>query len=562
MKKLWKRLGALLMTAALMLTVCGAVAAEDTETAEQAAALPGNAAITVQNQTIQISGVADGDVVTAYRAYGYDSSYNNYEYDSNFSAYVSGYNSDAATKGVQDYLKSLDRSGVRELFSAYAIACNKGTANFPAEKTVSAAAAGGSTTVTLAPGYYMLLVTTTESNNKIYKVMTVFIQVKSGVLHVYGGDSNTELSAEGGVYNMEVKSVAGPVISKKVYDSDASNSANWKTTASAGVGDTLNFYVSVELPNYTEGNAHLENLRVEDTMTNLSYVDGTAKVTSVQAGQNVEATGAITGVIPQDGKIIFQLDYDVVKNLGTFYITYSAVMQPSAVGTVQDGNTFTATNSAKLFYRAPDSSVDQSTGAETTTIYSYGLNLNKVTPNNDGGYDDLDGAVFSVYTNAAMTGTDGLVSFVLENGYYRPAMTGETGVTELPANADVSIRGLELGSYYIKEVETPSGYYKPQGGVKVDLVGARTQNDEERRLTGVLDTSTGAQRTSDKDNGIVGTRTLNGAVLDLAIVNVSSPILPTTGGPGTVAVSIAGVALMILGAFLFLSYRRKRGNEA
>lgn len=562
MKKLWKRLGALLMTAALMLSVCGAAAAADTETAEQAAALPGNAAITVENQTIQIGGIADGDVVTAYRAYGYDSSYNNYEYDSNFSAYVSSYNSDAASKGVQNYLKSLDRSGVRELFSAYAIACNKGTAQFPADRTVSAAAVGGSAAVTLAPGYYMLLVTTTESNNKIYKVMTVFIQVKSGVLHVYGGDSNTELSAVGGVYTLEAKSVAGPVISKKVYDTNAANSANWKSTASAGVGDTLNFYVSVELPNYTEGNAHLENLRVEDTMTNLSYVDGTAKVTSVQGGQNVEAAGAITGVTQQNGKIIFSLNYDVVKNLGTFYITYSAVMQPSAVSTVQDGNTFTAANSAKLFYRAPDSSVDQSTAAETTTIYSYGLNLSKVTPNNDNGYDALNGAVFSVYTNADMTGTDGLVGFVLENGYYRPAMTGEEGVTELPANSTVSIRGLELGSYYIKEAETPSGYYKPQGGVKVDLVGARTQNDEERKLTGVLDTSTGAQRTSDKDNGIVGQRSLNGAVLELSIVNVSSPILPTTGGPGTVAVSIAGVALMILGAFLFLSYRRKRGSES
>ncbi len=556
MKKRWKRLGALLMTAALMLTVCGAVAADD----EEEGVLYGVPVI--QNQTITIGGIADGDVVTAYRAYGYDSSYNNYEYDSNFSAYVRGYNSEAASKGVQEYLKSLDNVGVRALFSAYAIACNKGTAKLPTVSTASAAATGGSASVSLTPGYYMLLVTTTQGNNRIYKVMTVFIQVKSGVLHVYGGDSNTELSAAGGVYTLEAKSVAGPVISKKVYDSDANNSANWKTTASAGVGDTLQFYVSVELPNYTEGSAHLENLRVEDTMTNLSYVDGTAKVTSVQNGQSVEATGAITGVTQQDGKIIFQLNYDVVKNLGTFFIAYSAVMQPSAVGTVQDGNTFTATNSAKLFYRAPDSSVDQSTGAETTTIYSYGLNLNKVTPNNDGGYDDLDGAVFSVYTNAAMTGDEGLVSFVLENGYYRPAMTGEAGVTKLPANADVSIRGLELGSYYIKEVETPSGYYKPQGGVKVDLVGARTQNDEERKLTGVLDTSTGAQRTSDKDNSIVGTRTLNGAVLDLAIVNVSSPILPTTGGPGTVAASIAGVALMILGAFLFLSYRRKRRNEA
>lgn len=556
MKKRWKRLGALLMTAALMLTVCGAVAADD----EEEGVLYGVPVI--QNQTITIGGIADGDVVTAYRAYSYDSSYNNYEYDANFSAYVSGYNSEAASKGVQEYLKSLGNVGVRALFSDYAIACNKGTAQFPTTKVTSAAAVGGSTSVSLAPGYYMLTVTTTQGNNRIYKVMTVFIQVKSGVLHVYGGDSNTELSAAGGVYTLEAKSVAGPVISKKVYDSDANNSANWNSTASAGVGDKVKFYVNVELPNYTDGNAHLDNLRVEDTMTNLSYVENSAKVTSVQGGQNVEVAKAITGVEQRDGKIIFNLDYDVVKNLGTFFIAYSAVMQPSAVGTVQDGNTFTATNSAKLFYRPSDSSVDQSTGAETTTIYSYGLNLNKVTPNNDGGYDNLDGAAFSVYTNAAMTGDEGLVSFVLENGYYRPAMTGEAGVTKLPANADVSIRGLELGSYYIKEVETPSGYYKPQGGIKVDLVGARTQNDEERKLIGALDTSTGAQRTNDKDSGIVGKRELNGAVLNLDVINVSSPILPTTGGPGTVAASIAGVALMILGAFLFLSYRRKRRNEA
>ena len=47
----------------------------------------------------------------------------------------------------------------------------------------------------------------------------------------------------------------------------------------------------------------------------------------------------------------------------------------------------------------------------------------------------------------------------------------------------------------------------------------------------------------------------------VTLKNNSTPLLPTTGGPGTVAISIAGVLLMILGVALYMGYRKKRAQN-
>lgn len=537
MNNTWKRLAALVLTAVMVLGL--AVSAGATDENEAAAAA-------ITDTTLTITGVAAGDTVNAYRLIGYtDNSYNDYLFDNAFDTFVSGKNNTG--KSNEAFLETSDANALKDLLASYAM---NGT--LPAVYKTETSTVDR-VSFTLAPGYYLFVGQTTANNSKLYQVMSAFVQVKQGQVHVYAGDGKTELAGN----TIEAKSANGPTIDKKVYDSRVQNvddlGSVWKTAAAAAVGDTVEFYVKVELPAYGKG-VHTLNLTVEDTMTGLSYVENSVKLYKEEIGGNlsneITTQGAVTAAV--EGNVVkFTLDYDKLTPGHTetqVYIRYRAKVTDEAINADN-----CATNTAVLKYKA-DNDTEHETDAVSTKVYNYAYHVTKVDNENQ----PLSGAKFTLYKTYADGTLKEPIGLVKEtdapNAYYRLAEDGEANtVTEI--EAPFTVKGLNLGEFYMKETTVPSGFYTPKSGVKVVLSGNRDANNElDGSLIGcnveLLDHRDVAMAT-----GVINATSKN--QYDVTIRNNPTPILPTTGGPGTVLFTLVGVALMVLGAWLFI-FRRKK----
>ena len=569
MKKTFKRLGAVLLAAFMLLstTIC-ALADDNTQTSTPTSS---------KTITLNVSNVADGDTVSAYKLVWYNDDGNGYTFDTGFESYIQS-QSDIGNKTAEQYLASSDATGVNELLEGYATECNN-TANttytLPAV-SASGTATGGNASLTLGAGYYLLLTKTDSKNSNIYTPLSAFVKVDGEGLVVYAGSNDKALKAESDKsYKVAAKSENGPTIDKKTNATKGSGKATWKETAAAGVGDIVRFYVEVNIPAYN--NVSALNLTVNDTLTNLKYKEGSVKVYKNRPDpkgsndSNTEIQNAIKNsenVVVQDyavnngtgtQKLKFELDYqkimgDAAAQAKTVYVYYEAIMQKESVAEKTNSGenvaTLTYSNAAK-----PDS--EYTTDKKKTDVYNYYLKLNKVKDDTEVA---LKGAKFSVY----MSPTDNNpIPFVKETdtdgtAYYRPAVGNETP-TETVLEANFRIRGLDANTYYLEEVETPKGYTKPSGRFAIAMTSKFNENGTH---TGKLD-STKSSMTSvndaDKNLFVSG---VNAEVLhqfDATIKNFSTPNLPTTGGTGTVLLSIGGVVLMAAGAYL-LFFRKKKEN--
>lgn len=572
MKKTFKRLGAVLLAAFMLLstTIC-ALAVEGAD-----------ASTTGKTITLNVSNIADGDTVYAYKLVSYNEpDFNSYTFNDSFKSYIT---TEKKQSDVQAYLAGLDAAGVNELLEGYATACKTGkTYQLPTPSAKTTATSSNAASLQLDAGYYLLLTETTSKNSYIYTPLSAFVKMDGDDLVVYAGASNTALTQQQGAYTVSAKSATGPKIDKKTNATKGSEEATWKENAVAGVGDIVRFYVQVDIPKYTDGTTL--NLTVNDTLTNLEYKPNSAKVyrnVPNPKGDNTsqtEITGAITntdiaGDYTVDNstgtqKLKFELDYAAIMNGTTdaksVYVYYEAIVKPESVKTIvkqpaaKNESQHGGTNVASLTYSnasTPDSMHE--TDKVTTKVYNYYLKFSKKKGEKDEG---LKGAQFSLYLDQA---GENVIKFVKETDtadgtvYYRPAAEGESGaVTEI--EADFRIRGLDSNTYYIKETKTPAGYYAPSGLFEIKLI-SKLENDH---YTGKLDAETSKMTAlNEKDKNLI----LNSGVdpstpheIAAGLKNFSTPDLPTTGGTGTVLLSIGGVVLMAAGAYL-LFFRKKKEN--
>lgn len=553
MKKTMKKCLTLLLALAMLLAM----------------AVPAAAAPATYNKTITFTDVAQGDTVKAYQLMKYDANYNEYIFHEGFKAFAANFY-DSKTQSLEEHLAESTKEHLTALMINYAIMTDSthGGVSFPPNPVVATADANNEVKMTLEPGYYLLLVSTTEQNNRTYMPVTVFVQVKNGNVKVYaaGSEITDGLTA---VFKYE----DGPAINVRVSD-DSRATTQWKETAGGRVGETMDFYMEVSIPAYESEHVAISSLIAKCQLAGLSYVADSMKATTLPNADSDAVEGAIKGTtIGADGNLTVELDYSKIRSAtgrGLIYLHFQATVAPDAVAESE------ASATAKLEYVfSMEAGNTKTTADSTAAVYNYNFTLFKKSnelnnPDDAGsGHQPLAGAGFTLYADEAMTKAINMVK-VEANGdagaYYRPALAGEEGaVAQMDANMGndkniLSIRGLDVGSYYVKETKTPSGYYAPKGGFKLELTAER---DASESLVKTLSKGGVFGALKDADRALVQRDEVNKGLnrFEADLLNSSTPVLPTTGGVGTVMFTVIGLLCMGAALWFFLFARRRREDE-
>lgn len=174
----------------------------------------------------------------------------------------------------------------------------------------------------------------------------------------------------------------------------------------------------------------------------------------------------------------------------------------------------------------------------------------------------LAGAEFKLYTDAAC-----------ENLYTNPVFDG-TVISD--DSGRITIKGLDVGEYWLKETKAPNGYIKAQDAVKIEITADIT---EEVTVEDEVDNEGTKVKVTYKTNKLDSYQVkIGGATTSYTIVNESADItaadrdeiessdyeikntkgveLPATGGMGTTIFYVIG-AILVLGAGILLVTRRR-----
>lgn len=380
--------------------------------------------------------------------------------------------------------------------------------------------------------------------------------------HTFTVQKDGKIQVDGNVSANATIQVANhrPDMKKEVY-----NGTEWKQDAQYGVGDTVPYKITIEVPKNID---KLSTFTVTDTPTGL-----TDNVSSIEVKDDTTDLTKNTHYTVADNGNGFTITFTPAEMAAyageKLVITYTATVSNDAV-VGGKGNS----NNAKLTYTNKINTHDSPAAPSTNTIedsavmYSFGIKVVKTAEN---GTTALPGVVFDLYREAK-TGETPIVNaetlkkaglditkkwILVKSGL----TTNANGIidTSDSNNATNYTHGLANGDYYLVETKTVDGYNLLTKPVKVKLDVTATTTWQK---TNVYDASgnlvkhgtvTKTTFTHTSNNG----DTTKTELAVAKVINRKGFTLPVTGGFGTLLFSGIGVLLVLAGVGVLFSLKKK-----
>ena len=327
-----------------------------------------------------------------------------------------------------------------------------------------------------------------------------------------------------------------PTVVKKVND---------KVADDVNIGDTVTYTLTSKVPDMTGYTSYVFNFK--DTLSTGLTFKGITSVT-VGSGENVQnvtaGTGDNTYTLTQDEQdITITMNNFLASNKGkvgqTITVTYTATLNENAV-TGFDANK----NSATVEYsNKPGTTNKGESEPSIVDVHTFNFTIFKYYLN---GADKtgLAKAEFELYkANGEVAGDKVNIKKVTDGVGYRVATPEEAATKGFKPDVIVSgtdgrvlVKGLDAGTYYLRETTAPEGYNKLQSDITVEIKP-------------VYDTTTGKLTSYSVDYTYNGTKTTGTEIKDtttspeVAVENKTGAQLPSTGSKGALMVTLAGIVL-------------------
>lgn len=390
---------------------------------------------------------------------------------------------------------------------------------------------------------------------------------------------------DGAAWNYDVtvypkNQTGNPTLDKTVRESKSSTGKNngsltditdgYAHTATASVGDTVDYQIISTLPTITSKASSLSEYTYVDTMS--KGIKYNKQDVVIEFFRDSACTDKITTWAEDSGT--FAVTYDDAANIMTIKMTetgLSEINEAAAVyiDSVKRGYSdctmriiyaATLTSDAQMGNKDNPNEVELTWKRTNTTyydtlkdcchVYTYGIDVLKQFSDNGG---NLRNVKFRLHNDT----DDVFVIADLKDGvYYTKGFTAKKSdaTTFIPnAQGHIVAKGLEDDAYSLTEIATDKGYVLLKDAVKIVI--KTSENGQCEKCGAKLLTASATV------NGKDATMTDGNAIVPLTVVNNPGFDLPKTGGYGTWMFTIGGVALLGAAAFIVIRSRKHKSEK-
>lgn len=377
-------------------------------------------------------------------------------------------------------------------------------------------------------GYYLIVDTT------YFKPGDSYVAYNSFMLTVTQANWNVDVTPK----------VEKPSVKKEVYDNQdgTSNEAGFGSSADHAINEEFKFKLTATLP---ASNVHVYDYYDKYTVI---FNDTLSEGITFDRLDTVEITNGTTSQVIDSNKYTLYekqpyltLGIDDVKtcasglNLNdgaTITVTYTAHLNDKAFVNTTSGSSTENKNSVQLQYsnNPKDSEAYWGFTPESEVrVYTYQLNNTKYRDDDTQG-NELAGAGFRLYSDKDCTEEQEIkLKKNTTDGTYSPYFgTGAGDEMFSDEHGQFNVKGLDAGTYYLKETNPPAGY---GACANKEIVISATHDVNHVDLSGNLSTTI----INKKAGGIT---------------------LPSTGGIGTTIFYVVGGGLMVAAIVLLVTKKR------